>query len=82
MRLRFIRKAEAVSRERMAEQKKTPEDEIVFYTLDGTVPTKDSYIYQEPIEIKDASQQENVYAARTDLSADSRYVFFPVTRYS
>lgn len=51
-----------------------PEDEIVFYTLDGTVPTKDSYIYQEPIEIKDASQQENVYAARTDLSPTNQYV--------
>ena len=44
-----------------------PEGSTVYYTLDGGNPTCDSYIYQAPLVIDDASQNENVYAARTDL---------------
>lgn len=50
------------------------ENEIIYYTLDGSDPTPDSNRYQPPIEIDDASRQDNVYAARTDLSPTRDYV--------
>lgn len=42
----------------------------IYYTLDGSVPDRDSYLYskREPIHLEDASGQENVYSARTDTS--------------
>ncbi len=49
------------------------ENEIIFYTLDGSDPTPDSQKYTEPIMVCDASQKENLYAARTDLMADMKY---------
>lgn len=45
-----------------------PSDEI-YYTLDGSDPTKDSYRYQEPLLIYDVSQDENTNSMRTDFSA-------------
>lgn len=50
-----------------------PEDAVIYYTLDGSDPTPDSYLYREPLLIGDASRQENVYAARTDLAPSNRY---------
>lgn len=50
-----------------------PQGYQIYYTLDGSNPTKDSVLYREPIEIADASGQENRYAARTDLSPTRDY---------
>ena len=43
-----------------------PSDEI-YYTLDGSEPTKDSIKYESPILIDDATKNKNVYSARTDV---------------
>lgn len=48
-------------------------DEDIYYTLDGSDPVVGTNLYQGPIEVKDASDQENVYAARTDLSPTRNY---------
>ena len=48
--------------------------EQIYYTLDGSDPTKDSLLYEGPIYIEDATKHENVYAMRTDLSPTSDYV--------
>ena len=42
---------------------------IVFYTLDGSTPTCQSNKYTGPIHISDASNNENVYSTRTDISS-------------
>lgn len=41
----------------------------IYYTLDGSEPTQDDYLYDKknPIWIEDATDHENVYAARTDV---------------
>lgn len=49
-------------------------DEVVYYTLDGSEPTIESARYEEPLCITDASLNENVYSARTDLTAEMDYV--------
>lgn len=49
------------------------ENEIIYYTLDGSEPTTDSIRYEGPISIEDACRRENLYAARTDLSPTNGY---------
>lgn len=50
------------------------EEEVIYYTLDGSEPDEQSIKYTEPLLITDASLNENVYAARTDLSPKNDYV--------
>lgn len=46
-----------------------PEGTDVYYTLDSTDPDEGSILYTEPIYLEDATQHENVYSMRTDVSA-------------
>ncbi|SKB87162.1 Lamin Tail Domain [Lachnospiraceae bacterium] len=46
------------------------EGKEIRYTTDGSVPTEDSELYSGPIYIKDRSDEENLYAGRTDTSVD------------
>ncbi|MEH2959000.1 CotH kinase family protein [Candidatus Merdisoma sp. JLR.KK006] len=40
----------------------------IFYTLDGSIPSKESNLYQGPIHICDKSKQKNVWSMREDVS--------------
>lgn len=41
----------------------------IFFTLDGSEPDENAIIYTSPIVIGDATENENVYSLRTDVSA-------------
>lgn len=41
---------------------------LIYYTLDGSEPYLDDAVYEEALQIGDASVQDNVYCSRTDLS--------------
>lgn len=49
------------------------EGDTIYYTLDGSNPATNSHVYQVPLVIEDASQKENIYAARKDLSPTRQY---------
>ena len=40
----------------------------IYYTLDGSEPSKDSILYTEPLLITDATSQPNKWCTRTDFS--------------
>ncbi len=50
-----------------------PFGEKIYYTLDGSVPDENAFLYTTPIFIDDATSQPNVYSARTDLVDDPQY---------
>lgn len=43
----------------------------IYYTLDGSVPDKNAFLYTAPIVIDDATANPNVYSMRTDMSYDT-----------
>lgn len=47
----------------------TAESGTIYYTLNGTTPDRKSIKYENPILITDATDNENVYSMRTDVSA-------------
>ena len=47
----------------------SPETRI-YYTIDGSEPDSDSILYEKPIQIRDVSDEPNVYSERNDFSAD------------
>lgn len=46
----------------------TAKSGTIYYTLDGSIPDKNSIKYEAPILISDATDNENVYAMREDIS--------------
>lgn len=46
----------------------TAKSGIIYYTLDGSLPDKNAIKYEKPILITDATENENVYSMRTDVS--------------
>ena len=40
----------------------------IYYTLDGSDPRENGILYREPLQIRNATENENVYSARTDTS--------------
>lgn len=42
----------------------------IYYTLDGSVPDENAFLYTNPIFIDDATSQPNVHSMRTDTSPD------------
>lgn len=47
--------------------------DAIYYTLDGSTPDENGILYTGPIQISDATQNENVYSMRDDLSAGLCY---------
>ncbi len=43
-------------------------DTDIFYTLDGSIPSKNSILYEGPITISDISYQANTISSRDDIS--------------
>ena len=49
-------------------------DVKIYYTLDSSVPTKDSILYTEPIDIRNIDENDFVIKSRTDLCEEgNRY---------
>lgn len=46
----------------------------IYYTIDGTIPSKDSLLYIDGILIEDVSQNENQYASIKDISVKNVYI--------
>ena len=46
----------------------TAESGTIYYTLDGSIPDKNSTKYEGPILITDATWKDNTYSMRTDVS--------------
>ncbi len=40
----------------------------IYYTLDGSIPDRNSIKYEKPILIKDATENDNIYSMCTDVS--------------
>lgn len=47
-----------------------PEGYNIYYTLDGSEPTKESARYESPLKVYDRSPEDNVYSAVTDIDFD------------
>ncbi len=47
-------------------------DAVIRYTLDGSEPTIDSPLYEEPIVIRSRAGEPNIYSSKTGISLDDR----------
>ena len=54
-----------------------PEGTAVYYTLDGSEPSRASLLYTEPLVLTDPSPSENVYSAREDITSKDRNYLAP-----
>ena len=45
---------------------------VIRYTLDGSEPTADSPLYEEPLVLSDPSASENIYSSREDITSPDR----------
>lgn len=43
----------------------------IYYTLDGSVPDENAFLYTAPIVIDDATSNPNVYSMRTDITYET-----------
>lgn len=43
----------------------------IYYTLDGSVPDENAFLYTDPIVIEDATKHPNVYSMRTDMAYET-----------
>ena len=50
------------------------EGALIYYTLDGSTPTKTSTLYQNPINVSRKLYTQNVLAAQTGVSVDNNYI--------
>lgn len=46
-----------------------PKGAKIYYTLDGSEPDENAILYTGPIAIKDATDNDNIFSMRTDVSA-------------
>lgn len=49
---------------------KASSESRIYYTIDGSEPDSDSILYEKPIQIRDVSNEPNVYSERNDFNAD------------
>lgn len=54
--------------EEFALELRAPSGSRIYYTLDGSEPDSDSFLYEEPIRIRDVSGDPDVYSVRTDFT--------------
>lgn len=48
-------------------------ESMIYYTVDGSEPDRDSILYESPILIRDVSGEPNIYSARDDFNLLHEY---------
>ncbi len=51
----------------------TANDAKIYYTLDGSIPTESSTLYEGPITLKNRTNEPNVLSAQTDIAPNYTY---------